>query len=194
MILEGIVTTTDPDGQAHVAPMGATIDDPRDRPIRHAILRPYRTSRTYANLVRTGEAVFHVSDDVGLFARAAVGRLDRLPKLRPAAAVKGWILADACRWYALRVRRISGPEERAQVEADVVEAGSIRDFLGFNRAMYAVVEGAILASRIGFVPGEQIRAELTRLAVIVEKTGGTRQREAWDFLQRYVREKIGEGK
>lgn len=192
MILEGIVTTIGTDGGAHVAPMGAVVDDPRDHVLERFVLRPYRTSTTYANLVRTGEAVFHVTDDVGLLARAAVKQLDRLPALQPAKAVRGWIVADACRWYALRASRIDDTGPRAEIEADVVDQGCIRDFWGFNRAMHAVVEGAILASRIGLLPGDQIRAELDRLAVLVAKTAGPRETQAWEFLVDYVCKRLGE--
>ncbi len=192
MILEGIVTTTGADGQPHVAPMGATVDDPRDRPIEQIVLRPYPSSTTYVHLKRTGEGVFHVTDDVGLIARAALGRLDPLPRLLRATAVDGWIVADACRWYALRVRRIDDSGARATIEADVVERGSIRDFFGLNRAMHAVVEGAIYASRIGFLSAEQVMTDLSRLAVLVEKTGGAREMDAWEFLWQYVLDKIEE--
>ncbi|NLY02178.1 MAG: DUF447 family protein [Rhodopirellula sp.] len=194
MILEGIVTTTGADGRAHLASMGAVVDDPRDRTIERIVLRPYRSSTTYANLSRAGEAVFHVTDDVGMIARAAVGKLDPLPQLRRAAGVDGWIVADACRWYALRAKRIDDSGARACVEADVVGHGSIRDFCGLNRGMYAVVEGAIFASRIGLLSAGEVMAALAPLAVLVEKTGGPRERDAWAFLESYVLDKAEEGK
>jgi hypothetical protein len=192
MILEGILTTTGADGRPHVAPMGAVIADPREQPIERMVLRPWKTSATCCNLSRAGEAVFHVTDDVGLLACAAVGRLERLPELRRAESVAGWIIADACRWYALRVWQIDDTRDRAEVQTDVVDRGRIRDFFGFNRAMHAVVEGAICASRIGLLPPGQIRSDLRRLADLVEKTGGRREIEAWRFLTEYVREKLEE--
>ena len=64
MILEGLVTTTDADGTPHLAPMGPT----RGRRLRSLLLRPFPTSNTYRNLVRHGEGVFHVTDDVLLIA------------------------------------------------------------------------------------------------------------------------------
>ena len=62
----------------------------------------------------------------------------------------------------------------------------MREFFGFNRAMFAVVEAAILATRTAFLPAEQIAADYERLAVPVEKTGGEREREAFAFLRAYV--------
>ena len=60
MILEGLVTTTDPDGGMHIAPMG-----PRVEPDWSGfLLRPFPTSQTFRNLKARGEGVLHVTDDV----------------------------------------------------------------------------------------------------------------------------------
>src|SRR5690242_12982895 len=96
ILLEGIVTTLNIDGTPHIAPMGPIVDAEFSR----MLLRPYRTSVTYRNLKRTGQGVLHVTDDVGLFARAAVGQLTDLPSLTPAKSIEGVILENACRWYA----------------------------------------------------------------------------------------------
>jgi hypothetical protein len=191
VILEGILTTIDCDGRPHVAPMGATVDDQASAVWGRMLLRPFRSSMSFRNLERTGEAVFHVTDDVLLLARAALGSLTRLPPLRRAASVDGWIVADACRWYELRVARISGTLERADIETTIVDQGRARDFLGFNRAKHAVVEGAILATRVGIVPDEEIVGGFQRLAALIEKTGGPQEREAWQFLSQYIRDRLG---
>ena len=186
MILEGIVTTVSPDGRVNVAPMGPRLlDDPYAEP-RRFVLRPFATAQTCANLLSHGEGVLHVTDDVLLLARAALGDVDPPPPLVPAARVRGWVLADACRWYEFRVTSCDQRGERVQLEAEVVHAGRGRDFFGFNRGMYAVVEAAILATRTAFLPRDEIRAEFRKLAVLVEKTGGPREREAFAFLERAV--------
>lgn len=181
-ILEGIVTTVNADGTANVSPMGPVVDDGHGA-IR---LRLYQSSVTFQNLRRTGEGVFHVTDDVELLARAAVDRLERLPDLLPAAAVRGNILADACRWYAFRVDELDDRQARAELVGRIVDRGRLRDFFGFNRAKHAVVEAAILASRVALLPAAEIRAEMKRLAVPVEKTAGAQERRAFQFLQEYV--------
>lgn len=186
MILEGIVTTLSTDGGVNIAPMGAVIDDAQERSIRRMRLRPYQGTATLANLTRTGQGVFHVTDDVELLARAAVDRLETLPGLLPAQKVEGWILADACRWYALRVLKIDASAPRADVDAEVVDCGRLRDFFGLNRAKHAVVEAAILATRVKLLPPAEIREELKRLALPVEKTGGAAEQRAFAFLQDYV--------
>jgi hypothetical protein len=183
MILEGIVTTIGSEGEVNVAPMG-----PRVEPDLHRfILRPFRTARTYANLKLNGQGVFHVTDDVLLLARAAVGELEPPPPLVPATVVRGYILRDACRFYEFRVKNCDDRGDRAAFDAEVVHAGRFRDFFGFNRAKHAVVEAAILATRIGLPGVPDILAEFARLAPLIEKTGGEQERRAFAFLGSYVR-------
>jgi hypothetical protein len=185
-LLEGIVTTLNDDGTPHIAPMGPIVDSDFNR----LLLRPFRTSVTYENLKRRGEGVLHVTDDVELLARAAVGRLEQLPRLLPAEGIDGVILADACRWYAFRVESLDDREERTQIVARVVDRGRLRDFFGFNRAKHAVVEAAILATRIGLLDPAHIRSEFDRLAVLVEKTGGHSEHRAFDFLRTHVSDEL----
>jgi hypothetical protein len=184
LLVEGIVATLNDNGTPHIAPMGPIVDED----FNVLLLRPFRTSVTYQNLKRTGQGVLHVTDDVELLARAAVGRLETLPPLRPATAVDGVILADACRWYAFRVDSLDDRDDRTRIVARVVDRGSQRDFVGFNRAKHAVVEAAILATRIGLLDADHIRGEFARLAVLVDKTGGRQERRAFAFLERYVAE------
>ena len=60
------------------------------------------------------------------------------------------------------------------------------EFLGFNRARHAVLEATILATRTHLIPAEQIRDELARLQVIVDKTAGPREQEAMAFVTEHV--------
>jgi hypothetical protein len=69
---------------------------------------------------------------------------------------------------------------------EVVYHGVLREFFGFCRAKHAVVEAAILATRLHLLPREEIDAEFRKLARIVEKTGGEQEREAFEFLEAYV--------
>jgi uncharacterized protein len=188
MILEGIVTTMNADGTVNISPMGPIVD----AGITRLELRPFQTSTTFQNLRRTRQGVFHVTDDVELLARAAVSRLETPPRMIRSVRVDGWILADACRWHAFEVRELDESTERARLVAEVVDAGRARDFFGFNRAKHAVVEAAILATRVHFLPQEEILADLVRLNVLIEKTGGAQERRAFDFLEGYVREKSAE--
>lgn len=186
MIVEGVMTTLDPSGRVHVAAMGAEVADPPPAVVEWMVLRPYETSRTLENLRREGRGVFHITDDVELLARSAVGQAD-VPQGVPAGCwPEPLVLPDACRWYALEVRRIEVPGPRTRVVASVVASGRNRDFWGFNRAKHAVVEAAILASRVHLLPRDEIQAELNRLAMLVEKTGGAAERRALAFLRDYL--------
>ena len=62
-----------------------------------------------------------------------------------------------------------------------------RDFFGFNRAKHAVVEAAILATRIQRLPVSDVLAQYGQLAVLVDKTGGPQEQRAFDYLHDYVR-------
>src|SRR5262249_28768875 len=110
MILEGIVTTVSVDGQVNIAPMGPRVDAEMQR----FVLRPFPTSQTYRNLVARGEGVLHVTDDVLLLAKAAVGEVEPVPAMFPAARVSGYVLADACRYYEFRVTSMNDGHERAR--------------------------------------------------------------------------------
>ena len=94
MILEGLVTTRNPDGSIHLAPMGPRIDPDW----KHFLLRPFPTSQTYQNLSKHGEGVLHVTDDVLLLAKAALGQAS-IPRFRDAKKVSGFVLENACRVY-----------------------------------------------------------------------------------------------
>ncbi|HUG67516.1 MAG TPA: DUF447 domain-containing protein [Pirellulaceae bacterium] len=182
MILEGIVTTLNADRSPNISPMGPEVDTPLTR----FVLKPYKTSRTYQNLKRGGEGVFHVTDDVELIARAAINRFDELPATFPATAVDGFVLADSCRWYAFRVANLNDREDRTRIECEVIDEGRIRDFFGFNRAKHAVLEAAILATRTRFLSQSAVSEELARLQVIVKKTAGEQERRAFGMLVDHV--------
>ncbi len=183
MILEGLLTTENADGSINVAPMGPIVDLQMTR----LLLRPYQTSTTYANLKRTGRGVFHVTDDVEMLARAAVNVLDPPPEFVAHESGLGWIIEGACRWYAFQVTKLDDANERTEITCAVVDYGRLRDLLGFNRAKHAVVEAAILATRVEFLPAKTITDEMKRLAVIVEKTAGDAERRAFAFLEDYIR-------
>jgi hypothetical protein len=181
LILEGIVTTASADGTCNVAPMGPRVD----RALTRVLLRPFKTSQTYQNLKRHGRGVFHVTDDVELIARAAVGLLDP-PLLVPAGNSGSLRLVDCCRWYAFRVAEMEDHNERTTIVCEVTERGTVREFLGFNRAKHAVIEAAILATRIGILPAAEIHSDIERLAVLVEKTAGEQERIAFAFLAKFI--------
>jgi hypothetical protein len=176
-ILEGLVTTVDPGGGLHLAPMGPRmLDDGR------ILLRPFPTSQTFQNLKRHGEGVLHVTDDVLLLAKAALNEA-LTPHYRLAMCVRGFVLTDSCRALEFRVVSIDESQERVQIIAEIVHSQTLRNFFGFNRAKHAVLEAAILATRLHILSLDDVAAEYRKLHSIVEKTGGAREHEAFAYLQ-----------
>jgi hypothetical protein len=182
MILEAIVTTLNPDGSPNIAPMGPRVENAA---CERFVLRPYRTSTTYRNLKNHGEGVLHVTDDVLLIARAAIGPVTG-ENTRPASHINGRILVNSCRYHEFRVTSLDDREDRATIEAETVATGRMRDFFGLNRAKHAVVEAAILATRVAFLPRDEILAEFVRLSTLVDKTGGDDEHRAIELLRSYV--------
>jgi hypothetical protein len=186
LVLEGIVTTLNDDASPNVSPMGPVVD----RSFSYFTLKPFNTSQTYANLKRHPEGVLHVTDNVEMLARAAVNQLP-LPDHFPAKVVAGNVLADACRWFEFKVSQWDDQQQRASVRCDVVHQGQLREFFGFNRAKHAVVEVAILATRIGIIPDQLIHDEFERLKVMIDKTGGDQEERAFQFLVEHVKQRLG---
>ena len=54
---------------------------------------------------------------------------------------------------------------------------------GFNRAQAAVVEGAVLVSRLHLLPRAKIESEMAYLQIAIDKTAGPCEHEAWGWLQ-----------
>lgn len=194
----------------NIAPMGPLVD----AAITRLTLRPFTSSTTYKNLKATGEGVFHVTDDALLIARGAMGRLavrwadesrpddaaaaagesdERgrwLQPVRRADVVRGVVLVRACRYYEFVVTDLDDSNERTRIEAKVVNVGLLRDFFGFNRARHAVLEAAILATRLHLTGAAPVLAEFDRLMVAVEKTGGADEHQAMAELRAFVEGKL----
>ncbi len=175
MIVEAVVTTLSAEGDAHIAPMGV-----------HALeqglfgILPFRPSRTLDNLLATGCAVINYTDDARIFAGCLTGR--RSWPLVPALKVHCVGLAQALSWDEVRVEGLDDDPVRPQFRARVVETRQIAPFKGLNRAVMAVVEGAILVSRLSMLPDDKIDREMEILASAVAKTAGPKESEAWEWI------------
>ena len=191
-ILEGIVTTLNRDGSINIAPMGPIVELGHEElgheiGIRRFLFRPYQDSQTCRNLIATKQGVFHLNDDVLLFARAITKQLtaEELP-LTPAKNIKGKIISNACQWYEFQIVSCNTESTRAELEAKVLHQGGRGCFLGFNRAQNAIIETAILATRLHLLDNDFLQQELGRFRIIVEKTGGTRECEAFGLLTNFI--------
>ncbi|HUN92516.1 MAG TPA: DUF447 domain-containing protein [Burkholderiaceae bacterium] len=174
MIHETVVTTRTRAGQAHVTPLGVQRDG------EFVVLAPFRPSTTLDAILDSSFAVVNATDDVRIFAGCIVGRRD-------------WPLCDADRIPGVRLRGALSHEELELVEAvddpvrprlrmRRVHAATHAPFPGFNRAQAAVIEAAILVSRLRMLPAQKIDAEIAYLSIAVDKTAGPAEREAWGWL------------
>lgn len=178
MIIETIVTSMDLAGHVNFAPMGVEWGEDR------LVVKPFLETTTFRNLRETHAAVVNLTDDVLLFAQAAISS-PQFPAV-PAERVHGVVLEAACSWREIEVERIDDTPPRSRIDARVVHRGFRREFLGFNRARHAVLEAAILATRTHLLPAAEIHAELARLQVIVAKTAGPREHDAMELLEAHI--------
>jgi hypothetical protein len=178
MINEVIVTTMSPDGTAHIAPFGL-----RERN-GLVIIAPYRPSSTLDNLLRTQCAVINMTDDVRIFAGALTGR--REWPVRKAEKVDGHVLEGALAHRELELVAVRDDPVRPELSFKVVHETVHAPFRGFNRAQAAVLEAAVLVSRLHMLPMEKIEAELAYLSVAVGKTAGEREMQAWGWLMEKI--------
>lgn len=174
MIHEVLVTSLDQQGNLHIAPMGVHQDQGL------WVIKPFKPSTTLTNILNTGTAVLNFCDDVRIFAGCLTGH--REWPLNPTQSITGLYLADALSHCELRLNRVEDDEIRPALYCQQVAEINHRPFRGFNRAQFAVIEAAILASRLDFLPTDKIDTELAYLQIGFEKTAGPHEREAWDWL------------
>lgn len=186
MIIEGLCTTRNADGSVNLAPMGPVVN----AELSSFRFRPFQSSLTFQNLKRTGCGVFHITDDAALIARAAIHRVPQLPECFPAKTVAGDVLASACRWYEFEVVAINDSQPRTEIETRLTHVGHLREFWGFNRARHALLEAAILATRLHLISAAEIEQEFARLQTIVDKTASDADATAYADVKQYVDEQL----
>lgn len=182
MIIETIVTTLDSSGAVNVAPMGVEWGDDV------LVVKPFVDTTTFRNLRDTRVAVVNLTDDVRIFVRAAL--YSAVAPTQPASKIPGVVLSAACSWREVEVTSIDATPPRSRIEARVVHKGVGNEFLGFNRARHAVLEATILATRVHLISHDEIRKQVDALKILVDKTAGEREQEAWKLVNEYVRERI----
>ena len=194
LILEGLLTTQNLDGSLNCAPMGPIVAEADShQPLGQFVFRPFQTSTTFRNLQRSRCGVFHVTDDVLLLVRAVVGELEaNAPPTHAAEKIAGRVVTDSCRWYELEVTGIDDSTQRAIVQTRVLQIGHGREWFGFNRARHAVLEAAILATRVGILSEDDIRRQLAAWQPLIEKTGGPREHQAWELVQSTIDRRLQE--
>lgn len=178
LIHECVVTTLTAEGQPHVAPLGLIEEG------GYWIAAPFRPSTTLSNLERNGKLTASFTDDARIFASLVTG-----VRNFPLTDVTGWPaprLSAALAHAALEVERVEEDAVRPRFFCRVKHTESHRPFLGMNRARAAVLEAAILATRLDRLSREKIDSEIAYLKIAIDKTAGEDEREAWAMVMQKI--------
>ena len=178
-IYEIVLTTINPShsDQAHHAPFGVQMVQDQ------VIIAPYRPSRSLDNLLAHRQAVINFTNDSRVFAGCLTGR--REFPVCPVENGDGVRLRDSLAHAVIRVVRIDDDDQRPRFHCAITHRHSHAAFPGFNRAQAAVIEAAILMSRLHMLPVEKIERELAYLTVAVDKTAGPHERQSWEWLMEH---------
>lgn len=178
MIYETIIITSTAEGQAHIAPFGIRERDGL------VLIAPFRPSTSLDHLLRSRCAVVNLTDDVRVFAGALTGRRDW--PVRRAEQIDGYVLESALAHRELELIEVKEDALRPELTFRVVFEAMHAPFRGFNRAQAAVLEAAVLVSRLHMLPLEKIEAEVNYLRIAVEKTAGEYEWQAWGWLMERI--------
>jgi uncharacterized protein len=178
MIRETIVSTADDTGRVHLAPIGIIADD------GGWIIAPFHPSTTLSNLRTVPFAAANFTDDVRIFAGCLTGR-SQWPTA-PCAEIPVRRLTDTLAHLELAVTRITEDELRPQFHCRVLRTVAHAPFKGFNRGQAAVIEAAILVSRLAMLPRDKVEREMAYLQAAVTKTASPVEEEAWRWLKQAV--------
>ncbi len=174
MIQEIIVTTVNQDGDVHIAPMGVTQEK------ECIVIAPFKPSTTLQNLLNTKVAVVNRVTDVRIFAGCLTGRKDW--PVEKAEIINGVRLSAALSHLELEFDHVEEDELRPKFFMKPVLEKTHAPFQGFNRAQSAVLEAAILISRLHMLPKEKIDQEIGYLTIAIDKTAGEHELIAWGWL------------
>jgi hypothetical protein len=174
VIFETVVTTASANGKPHIAPMGVRYRG------EQVVLMPFKPSATHDNIIATGTAVLNIVTDTRVFAGCVTGRRDW--PLQPAEKIAGPRLACALSHVELRLAERVDDAQRPVLHMARVHEAAHAAFAGFNRAQAAVIEGAVLVSRLRMLPAEKIDTEMAYLQIAIDKTAGPAEHEAWGWL------------
>ncbi len=174
MIFETIITSADLAGTPHVAPFGVRYED------EFVVVSPYKPSTTLSNILATKCAVMNLTDDVRIFAGALTNR--KVAITLPANKIAAPRLVDSLAHIELELLEVRDDATRPQLVMKKVAEFNHKAFAGFNRAQAAVLELAVLTSRLHMLPKEKVMAEKIYLQIAIDKTAGARETEAWGWL------------
>lgn len=182
-ILESIVVTKRPDGGWHVVPFGLIEDGDG------FVVAPFRPSPSITNLERHPFLSAATPNDIRVLAGCVTGRRDW--PVVPCDRIDGMRLQDAVGHAELEVVDVEEDAARPRFRCRVVHRAAHIPLIGYNRAKAAVLEAAILSTRLHLLPPEKVVSEMSYLAIAVSKTAGPMEHEAWTWIEDKVRRTFG---
>lgn len=161
IVYEAIATSYTPDKTPHAAAMGVQLNASSK-----LVLRPFKTSQTYQNIVFNKQAVVNLTSDPEHFYRAvfSLGM-----SYREARVVEAPAMADAWGWIEVIAEEFQplGPlREMVLCKVAHMEEGRLKP-APYTRAAHALIESLIHYTRIKVFAKTEHHHEAVRLAELI---------------------------
>ncbi|RLG09899.1 MAG: hypothetical protein DRN68_00375 [Thaumarchaeota archaeon] len=148
VIYEVLISSISVNGEPNVAPMGLRFSEE----FEEFILYPFKSAKTYRNLVEVGEGVVNITRDPRPFVLGCLPELKRelLKDLERSKLVKAPRLRRSEAYIEFKVKEV---REESINRVEVI-CGPMTTYLGdlriepYSRAVYALIEASVNASRI----------------------------------------------
>ena len=127
--------------------------------------------------------------DVRVFAGCVTGRralADARPRSLPGEPRAVRLASAALEHVVLRLDTQDDDAQRPTLRLARLRSERHAAWPGFNRAQAAVIEGAVLVSRLHMLPREKVASEMAYLQIAIDKTAGPSEHEAWGWLREAV--------
>ena len=183
MVIETIVGSISPEGCCDFAPIGICFKSWAQTETGDTVkMYLYEGTQTRANLEARGSGTINFCVDVRVFVETAlfdatpdaVLTADGLPAL---AAGDSW---------QFRISHCDTAQNPAVFNAEITAKTAGTPFRGFCRAHAAVLEATIAATRLDYRPREELFAHWPYWYEVVEKTGGSAEKEAMERVREYL--------
>jgi len=191
LIIETILSSIDENGKVNFAPVGVHIPDNtlRISEVQELKFFLYSGSKTLANLKTIPEGVINFTEDILNFVNTALFS-ESLPAL-PSSQVRPPRMSSAKTVWEFAVTHFDDSSEPAKLTGRVLcfEEYEQSGFCGFCRSTGVILEALILATCLQWVPFSKIKEAWPLWREVVAKTGGTREKEAFQTITAYFIEK-----
>ncbi|QLG47827.1 DUF447 domain-containing protein [Natrinema halophilum] len=174
-VTETVVTTLGPNGLWNAAALGLHAGNT-------VTARTWGNTRTRRNFHRRGEGYVQFVDDPVVFVDAALSIIERDEPT----------LESPCAWVRVAVERVDagteGGTDWEEWTLHPLESSVERETVPtINRGFGAVVEATVAASRLDVDDYDEadLRDRLAYCATVVDRTGGSRDREALEHVREY---------